>query len=373
MVKTRPAKILESAETEQVLKRRFPDYRWVQTIGRTMPRSQWEEASHRSMKTITLEEHFVTESFLKATGAYGVNAPPQLAAIQPKLLDLGAGRIAAMDEAGIDLQVMSLAVMEIDKLEPAAATALLTDVNSELKEAIKANPARLAGFAALNLRDPESAAKELLRCVTKLGFVGALVNGTVQSNEGPLFLDDARFAPFWEAAVQLKVPVYLHPAPPPKIVQKAYFSGLPGDLGMLLSIAGWGWHAEVGLHTLRLIVSGLFDRFSELQLIIGHMGEGLPYALARSSGILSGPAHLKQRVADYFRTNIHLTTSGYFSQPPLRCALEVVGIDRTLFSVDYPFSPNAHGREFLKDAAGWLGEAEMEKLQGGNAEKVLKL
>jgi uncharacterized protein len=268
---------------------------------------------------------------------------------------------------------MSLAVMGIDKLEPAAATALMTDVNNELTEAIKANPTRLAGFAALNLQDPQSAAKELERCVTKLGFVGALVNGTVLSSEGPLFLDDARFAPFWEAAVQLKVPVYLHPAPPPKIVQKAYFSGLPGDLGMLLSIAGWGWHAEVGLHTLRLIVSGLFDRFAELQLIIGHMGEGLPYALARSSGILSGPAHLKQTVADYFGTNIHLTTSGYFSQPPLRCAVEVAGIDRMLFSVDYPFSANARGKKFLTDAAGWLGEAEMEKLKGGNAEKVLKL
>ena len=325
------------------------------------------------MKTISLEEHFVTESFLKATDGYGASAPPQLAQIQPKLLDLGAGRIAAMDEAGIDLQVMSLAVMGIDKLEPAAATALMADVNDELTEAIKANPTRLAGFAALSLQDPQSAAKELERCVTKLGFVGALVNGTVLSSDGPLFLDDARFAPFWETAVQLKVPVYLHPAPPPKIVQKVYFSGLPGDLGMLLSIAGWGWHAEVGLHTLRLIVSGLFDRFSELQLIIGHMGEGLPYALARSSGILSAPAHLRQTVADYFRTNIHLTTSGYFSQPPLRCAVDVVGIERMLFSVDYPFSPNAHGRKFLKEAEEWLAEAEMEKLKGGNAQRVLKL
>ena len=325
------------------------------------------------MKTITLEEHFVTESFLKATGAYGDKAPPQLAQIQPKLLDLGPERIAAMDQAGIDLQVMSLATMGIDKLEPVEATAVVTDVNTELSQAIKANPARLAGFAALNLKEPQSAAKELERCVTRLGFVGALVDGTVSSSEGPLFLDNARFAPFWEAAVQLKVPVYLHPALPPEIVHRAYFSGLPGELGMLLSIAGWGWHAETALHTLRLIVSGLFDRLPELQLIIGHMGEGLPYALARSSGILSGPAHLKQTVADYFRTNIHLTTSGYFSQPPLKCALEVVGIDRILFSVDYPFSPNTHGRKFLKDATEWLGEAEMEKLKGGNAQVVLKL
>jgi uncharacterized protein len=325
------------------------------------------------MKTITLEEHFVTESFLKATGAYGENAPPQLRDIQPKLLDLGAERIATMDEAGIDVQVMSLAALGIDKLQPSDATPLMADVNDELMEAIKSNPNRLAGFAALNLKDPPSAAKELERCVTKLGFVGALVNGTVSSSDGPLFLDDARFTPFWEAAVQLKVPVYLHPAPPPEVVQRAYFSGLPGQLGLMLSIAGWGWHAETGLHTLRLIVSGLFDRLPELQLIIGHMGEGLPYAMARSSGILSGPAHLKQTVADYFRTNIHVTTSGYFSQPPLECAVEVVGIDRILFSVDYPFSPNSHGKKFLKDAAGWLSETDMQKLKGGNATKVLKL
>jgi predicted TIM-barrel fold metal-dependent hydrolase len=325
------------------------------------------------MKTITLEEHFVTHSFLQATGAYGDDAPPQLAAIGPQLLDLGAGRIARMDEAAIDMQVLSLAAIGIDKLDAVHATTTMTEINNELADAIEANPSRLAGFAALNMKDPTSAAKELERCVTKLGFVGALVNGTVASAEGPLFLDDARFSPFWEAAAQCGVPVYLHPAPPPGIVQKAYFSDLPGDLGMLLSIAGWGWHAELGLHTLRLIVSGLFDRWPALQLIIGHMGEGLPYAMARSSRVLSGPAHLKQTVAGYFKTNIHLTTSGYFSQPPLKCALEVVGIDRMLFSVDYPFSPNTQGREFLQDAAAWLGETEMEKLKGGNAQKLLQL
>jgi predicted TIM-barrel fold metal-dependent hydrolase len=325
------------------------------------------------MKTITLEEHFVTQAFLQATGAYGHDAPPQLAAIQPKLLDLGAERIARMDEAAIDLQVLSLAAIGFDKLDPAHATAMMTEVNDELADAIKANPTRLAGFAALNLNDPKNAAKELERCVTRLDFAGALVNGTVASSEGPLFLDDARFSPFWEAAVHCGVPVYLHPAPPPEIVQKAYFSGLPGELGMLLSIAGWGWHAELGLHTLRLIVSGLFDRWPGLQLIIGHMGEGLPYALARSSAVLSGPAHLKQAVADYFKSNIHLTTSGYFSQPPLKCALDVVGIDRTLFSVDYPFSPNTNGRKFLQDAAAWLSETDMEKLKGGNAQRLLRL
>ncbi len=319
------------------------------------------------MKTITLEEHFATASFLRATGAYEQGGP--MAAMQPKLLDLGKERIAAMDEGGVDFQVLSLAAMGIDSLEAREATAAIADVNDELAAAVKENPDRFGGFAALALKDPESAAKEFERCVTKLGFVGALVDGTV----GGLFLDDPRFTPVWETAVRLKVPVYLHPAPPPETVKKAYYSGLPDDVGMLLSIAGWGWHAETGLHTLRLIVSGLFDRLPELQIIIGHMGEGLPYALARSSGILSGPSHLRQTVADYFKTNIHLTTSGYFTQQPLKCAVDVVGLDRLMYSVDYPFSANTRGKKFLEDAASWLPAGDLEKLAGGNAAKALRL
>lgn len=321
------------------------------------------------MKTITLEEHFVTESFLKATGAYGKEAPPQIAAMRPKLMDLGEGRIAAMEEAGIDLQVLSLASMGMDELDGATATALARDVNDELAAAVQAHPDRLAGFALLGMKEPEKAAAELERCISKLGFAGVLLDGTCDG----LFYDDPRFMPVFEMAQRLRVPVYLHPSLPPHTVQEAYFSGLPDGLGQLLSIAGWGWHAETALHTLRLIVSGLFDRLPDLQLIIGHMGEMLPMAMARSSGILSGPAHLRQTVAEYFRTNIHLTTSGYFTQPPLKLALEVVGIERMMFSVDYPFSPNTNGRKFLEDAAKMLEAREMEMLTHGNAERVLKL
>ncbi len=321
------------------------------------------------MRTITLEEHFVTDSFLRATGAYGENAPPPLVAMQPQLLDLGAGRLAAMDEARIDFQVLSLASMGLDALDAEKATPLIRDVNDELADAVRANPARLGGFAALALKDPNKAAQELERCVTRLGFAGALLDGTTDG----LFLDDARFTPVFEAAVSLGVPIYLHPAPPPEPVYRAYYSSLPGELGYLLSIAGWGWHAETGLHVLRLIVSGLFDRLPALQIIIGHMGEGLPYALARSSGILSKPAQLKQPVAGYFQSNIHLTTSGYFTQPPLRCALEVTGIDRLLFSVDYPFSPNTRGRAFLDQLGATLSEVEFARLTHGNAEALLKL
>ena len=318
------------------------------------------------MKTITLEEHFFTESYLRAAKD---DPSVQFGGLQPKLLDLGAGRIAAMDEAGIDLQVLSLAAFALEGLDAATGTALARDVNDELAAAVRANPTRLAGFATVALKDPGAAVVELERSILNLGFVGLMLNGTVEGR----FMDDPAFLPVFEAAARLSVPVYLHPAPAPKVVKAAYFSGLPGELGNMLSIAGWGWHAETGLHTLRLIVSGLFDKVPGLQLVIGHMGEGLPYTLARSSGILSRPARLRQTVAEYFKTNIHLTTSGYFTLSPLKCALEVVGIERLMYSVDYPFSPNTHGQEFLKKAAGVLSAEDMEKLVGGNAEKVLKI
>jgi len=321
------------------------------------------------MKTITLEEHFLTETYVRATEEYSAKTGMQFPEMQAKLLDLGAGRIAAMDEAGVDLQVMSLVAFGLEGLSAADGTAVARDVNDELAAAVAAHPDRLAGFATLALKDVGEATKELQRCVTKLGFSGVMVNGMVEGR----FLEDMHFLPFFEAAAALDVPVYLHPAPPPEPVRDAYYSWLPGEMGRMLSIAGWGWHSETALHTLRLIVAGLFDKVSGLELIIGHMGEGLPFALARSSGMLSGPAKLKQTVAEYFKTNIHLTTSGYFTLPPLRCALEVVGIERMMYSVDYPFSANTKGRDFLEKVAGVLSAKEMEMLVGGNAAKVLRL
>jgi predicted TIM-barrel fold metal-dependent hydrolase len=321
------------------------------------------------MRTVTLEEHFVTGTFVKTTEAHGHRTPPQMQRMHAQMLDLGTGRIAAMDEAGIDLQILSLAAMGLDVLESPDATPLLRDVNDELANAIAANPKRLAGFAALDLKDPAQAAKELERCVQKLGFPGALLDGTTDG----LFLDDPRFTPIFEAAVALHAPIYLHPALPPEPVKQAYFSNLPGDAGFRLAMAGWGWHSETAIHTLRLIVSGVFDRFPTLQLIIGHMGEMLPIALARTSTVLSQSGNLKQPVADYFQTNIHLTTSGYFTQPPLQCALDVIGIDRLMFSVDYPFSPNTNGRNFLTEAAKTLTPEDMAKLTHANAERLLKL
>jgi len=322
------------------------------------------------MRTITLEEHFTTPDFLAAMARIGASdvAGAGMAAMREKLLDLGDRRIADMDAAGIDTQVLSLGAGAMDRLDAATAIAVARDANDRLADAVRRHPGRFAAFAALPLVDPEAAAAEFERCVTRLGFVGTLVNGTTDGR----FLDDPRFTPLFETAQQLHVPIYLHPAPPPPAVQTAYFSGLPEPFGLLLSIAGWGWHAETGLHSLRLIVSGVFDRFPDVQMIIGHMGEDLPFSIARADSVLSRvPTSRSQTVAECFHTHFHVTTSGYFTIPPFLCALAVVGADRLLFSVDYPFSTNETGRRFLDSLP--VAPADRAKIAFGNAERLLKL
>ena len=217
------------------------------------------------MPTITLEEHFVTESFLRATQKNNERFPPLLAELKTKLLNLGEGRIADMDKSGIDFQVLSLAAMGFDALDPEAGGVPLpaTAINDELADAVRAYPERIGGFATLALKAPDTAAAEdygALRHRTSLGFHGALVNGTT----GGLFLDDPRFLPVLEAAAHLGVPIYLHPAPPPQPVSEGLLSRVfPGDLQLFSSPlrAGAGT-LKRALHTLRLIVSGLLDRFS---------------------------------------------------------------------------------------------------------------
>jgi predicted TIM-barrel fold metal-dependent hydrolase len=256
----------------------------------------------------------------------------------------------------------------MDKLEPATATALVRDANDQLAAAVRKHPGRFAAFAALALQDPKATAAEFERCVCKLGFKGALVHGTTNG----VFLDQPQFAPLFETAEALDVPIYLHPTPPPQAVQEAYYGGLPSNTGFFLSTAAWGWHAELGMHCLRLIVSGLFDRFPKLKIIIGHMGEDLPFSIARADAVLArGANHLQRRVSDYFCENFYLTTSGYFTVPPLLCALQVVGADRILFSVDYPFSPNAEGRDFLDSLP--VSPEDMKKIAHRNADRLLKL
>lgn len=329
----------------------------------------YPEANSLSMRTITLEEHFATPEILKKSAEIQPASRNNFVkAVEEKLLDLGKGRLADMDAAGIDLQVISLTNAGMDKFDAPTATALAHDANDKLAAAVQAHPKRFAAFAALALQEPEKAAAEFERCVKKLGFKGTLIHGTTKG----VFLDDPRFAPVFEVAQALDVPVYLHPTLPPKSVEDAYFSGLPGQTGFYLSTAAWGWHVETGMHCLRLILSGLFDRFPRLNIIIGHMGEDLPFSIARAEAVLSRDTnHLKRRMSEYFQEHFYITTSGYFTVPPLLCTLQVIGADRILFSVDYPYSPNTVGRKFLDTLP--VSPGDLAKISHGNAERLLKV
>ncbi len=321
------------------------------------------------MRIVTLEEHILTPDFAAATRTLPSGPPAALRArMEPSLLDVGEGRLRAMDEAGISVQVLSLAANGLDQLPRQDALVLAADANDRIAAAVRNYPDRFAGFATLALTDVNAAVDEMYRATQELGFAGVMLHGTTQG----IFLDDEQFAPVWAAAEALNVPVYLHPAPPPPAVEQAYYSGLPGNMGNLLAIAAWGWHAETGLHVLRLIVSGLFDRHPGLRLIVGHMGENLPFSIARASGVLDQVSqHLDHPVEEYFHKHFWITTSGYFTVPPFACALEVVGIDRMLFSIDYPFSSNTRGRSFLDSLQ--LSMPQRYQLAHRNADQLLGL
>jgi uncharacterized protein len=272
-----------------------------------------------------------------------------------------------MDAGGVDIQVLSHGAPGTEQLDPEQAIPLARETNDYLARSIAPHPDRFAAFATLPTGAPEQAADELERTVSEHGFKGALINGHVRGR----FLDDRFFWPVFERAERLNAPIYLHPTPPPPAVREAYYGDLPPQMAQTLSMAGWGWHVETGLHVLRLIAAGLLDEYPGLQIIVGHMGEALPFFLARSSRVLRQQAGLSRPLEEYMAANFHFTTSGMFTYPPLTCLLEVVGADRVMFSVDYPYSSNVEGRDFVLGAP--ISEADREKLAHGNADRLLGL
>ena len=319
------------------------------------------------MRLITLEEHY-RAPMLRSVG--GLPEPPPdspLAAIQAKLDDVGYQRLADMDAGGIDVQVLSHGAPGTEQLEPKQAIRLAREANDYLADAIAVHPDRFAAFATLPTAAPGAAADELERATGQLGFKGALINGHVQGK----FLDAPEFWPIFERAERLGVPIYVHPTVPPPAVREAYYGGLTPQFAQALSMAGWGWHVDTGLHGLRLIAGGVLDEYPTLQIIIGHMGEALPFFLARSSRVLQQQAGLSRPLEEYMASNFHFTTSGMFSYPPLLLLLEVIGADRVMFSVDYPYSSNSEGRDFVMSAP--ISDGDREKIAHGNAERLLGL
>jgi predicted TIM-barrel fold metal-dependent hydrolase len=313
------------------------------------------------MRVIAVEEHFTTHELIAAEGVRGGGPVDEL-------LDLGQRRIAAMDEAGVDMMVISTRAPAVQNLSALEAVPLARAANDVLAAAVADHPSRYAAIATLPTPDPQAAADELRRCVEQLGFRGAVLHGHTSGR----FLDDPAFTPIFEAAVELGVPLWLHPQPPPPAVFDAYFGGLEPRAAAILARAGHGWHAETALHALRMILTGVFDRFPTLQIVVGHMGEGLPFSLHRANVALRPAAGgLERSVAEYFLENFYVSTSGYFTMAPLQCALSVVGADRILFSIDYPFSPLADGTAFLRAAV--LAPDDLAKIAHRNAERLLGL
>jgi uncharacterized protein len=317
------------------------------------------------MRLVAIEEHYSSPSFLEAVGAAGRSRSPELMA---RLEDLGNARIADLDAAGIDVQVLSLNAPGVQQLEPAVAVPLVREENDRLAEAVRRHPDRLAGLVSLPTTDPAAAVAELERGIRELGFKGVAINGHTQGR----FLDDRFFWPILERAEALGAPVYLHPTPPPRPVVDAYYAGFSPPVSGMLSTAAWGWHIETGLHVLRMILGGVFDRFPGLRLIIGHMGEALPFMLARTTRQLPpGMTGLPRTVAEYVREHVWITTSGFFTTPPLLNALLELGSDRILFAIDYPYSTNRQGRAFLDELP--ISPSDLERIAHGNADRLLRL
>ena len=281
------------------------------------------------------------------------------------LLDLGPDRIKTMDEDGIAMQVCVLAGNIVQDIDPVQGNELAALSNDRLAEAAKKFPGRITGLAAFAPRDPARAAAELERSVKRLGLKGGIVN----SHSLGEYLDDRKFWPIFGAAEALGVPVYLHPREPHPDVLRRWFSGYPE-----LALASWGFAAETCTHYLRLMAAGLFDAHPKLTIILGHLGEGLPFWLARLDDHTRGAfAHrgLKRRSTDYLRDNTVITTSGNFYTPALLCSVMAMGVDNVIFSVDWPFESNKEARQWLDSLP--LSVEDKEKIAHKNAERVLKL
>jgi 2,3-dihydroxybenzoate decarboxylase len=309
---------------------------------------------------IALEEHYwdreVAQTFV------GESRAP---ALLQRLDDLGALRVKEMDEAGIDVQVLSHGAPSTQRLDAATAVPLAKRANDRLHAAVLAHPDRFAAFAALPTADPKAAADELERTVTKLGFKGAMVHGPTNG----VFFDDKRFWPILERAQALDVPLYLHPSSPVPAVAEAYYKDYLDRFPQLLT-AAWGYTVETATQGIRMVLSGCFDQYPRLKIILGHLGESLPFSAWRINMALSRgdkPSNFR----DTFNEHFWITTSGNFSTPALMCCIMEMGVDRILFSVDYPFVPNPPGTKWMADLP--LSLEDRTKILSGNVKRLLRM
>lgn len=322
------------------------------------------------MKLIAIEEHFLTPAVRTAWAGSKIAQEDHgetlhIGDIAEQLDNLGETRLSHMDESGIDIQVLSLTTPALQIADLDNCVPLARETNDLIAATIRNHPDRFEGFATLPTTSPADAARELERCVTQLGLKGAMLCGRT----GAKNMDHQDFLPMLEAAAHLKVPLFIHPQIPQKAVRESYYSGFDSQVDLAFSTFGLGWHYEAGIQFLRLILAGTFDRFPELQIILGHWGEVVLFYTERIRS-LSRVTKLQRPVVEYMQSNLYVTASGMFSPGYLERAKEIVGSDRILFSQDYPYQyrPGGTARKFVEELS--LSQEEKEKFAHANWEKL---
>lgn len=325
-------------------------------------------------RIVAVEEHIaypelmsrLPEAAVIEKGYFSRDQPFGRFSLLDKLSDT-EDRVEHLRAVGVTVQVLSYPLAGGDVLPPVEAAQWASEANDILGRRIAAHPEQYAGFAHLPLTNPAAAAAELDRAVTVLGFKGALVSGVTQGR----YLDHPSFDPVLAKAEQLGVPIYVHPGPPPKPARDALYAGLPSDYGFWMSVAGWGWHADTAVHVLRLLLSGCFARHPGLNIIIGHVGEGLQVMLPRLDEQFHHLAGFDGVPSAILRKHVWVSTGGFFFLPSFMAALEAFGPDRMLYSVDYPFGSLEGGRTFLETLP--LDSDTLAKLTHRNADQLLGL
>ncbi len=294
---------------------------------------------------------------------------PRATQLASRIQDIGEVRLRDMDDIGIARQILSLTAPGVQVFDADLATSLARSANDQLAQAIRAHPDRFSGLAAIAPQNPAAASKELERGVRNLGLKGAIVNSHTHGE----YLDDSKFWPIFEAAAALHVPIYLHPTTPPaSMIQPFLERGLDGAI--------FGFAVETGLHLLRIIVAGVFDRFPNLTIVVGHLGEALPYWLFRidfmhramvAANRYASVQKLNRKPSDYLKENVYVTTSGMAWQPPILYAQSVLGVDRVLYAMDYPYQFVPEEVKVTDDLP--ISDADKKKLYQSNAERVFSL
>jgi predicted TIM-barrel fold metal-dependent hydrolase len=312
---------------------------------------------------IAIEEHYWDAEMASHFTGVEAGRPGET---QRRLDDLGALRLKEMDEAGIDIQVLSHGAPSAQKLSADIAVDLVRRVNDRLHAVIADAPTRFAGFAALPTADPQAAAQELERAATRLGFKGAMIHGMAHGK----FADDKQFWPIYARAEQLDVPIYLHPSLPHPAVTEAYYADYVKSFPMVVRPA-WGYTVETATTAIRMVLSGVFDAHPRLKIILGHLGEALPFLVWRIDQALSRPGQQALGFRDVFCRNFYITTSGNFSDPALLCCIMEMGIDRILFAVDWPFMENTPATRWMAGAP--ICDEDKAKILSGNAKRLLRM